>query len=116
MVFKRKIYSKLLDWKELSSGETAVMLEGARRIGKSTLALEFAKNEYEDYILLDFAKENNDIKNIFLENLSDLDAFFRNLFLLKGKKLKEKNWYLKKHFTARKSKRSAFYVLFLKDT
>ena len=90
MVFKRKIYSKLLDWKELSSGETAVMLEGARRIGKSTLALEFAKNEYEDYILLDFAKENNDIKNIFLENLSDLDAFFRNLFLLKGKKLKEK--------------------------
>ena len=90
MVFKRKIYSKLLDWKELSSGETAVMLEGARRIGKSTLALEFAKNEYEDYIILDFAKENNDIKNIFLENLSDLDAFFRNLFLLKGKKLKEK--------------------------
>ena len=90
MIFKRKMYLKLLEWKELSSGETAVMLEGARRIGKSTLVMEFAKNEYDDYLLLDFAKENNDIKNIFLEEIGDLDNFFRNLFLLKGKKLKEK--------------------------
>ena len=90
MIFKRKMYFKLLEWKELSSGETAVMLEGARRIGKSTLVMEFAKNEYDDYLLLDFAKENNDIKNIFLEEIGDLDNFFRNLFLLKGKKLKEK--------------------------
>ena len=89
MIFKRKMYFKLLEWKELSSGETAVMLEGARRIGKSTLVMEFAKNEYDDYLLLDFAKENNDIKN-FLDELGDLDNFFRNLFLLKGKKLKEK--------------------------
>ena len=49
MIFKRKMYFKLLEWKELSSGETAVMLEGARRIGKSTLVTEFAKNEYDDY-------------------------------------------------------------------
>ena len=49
MIFKRKMYFKLLEWKELSSGETAVMLEGARRIGKSTLVMEFAKNEYDDY-------------------------------------------------------------------
>jgi len=90
MIFKRKMYFKLLEWKELSSGETAVMLEGARRIGKSTLVTEFAINEYDDYLLLDFAKENNDIKNIFLEEIGDLDNFFRNLFLLKGKKLKEK--------------------------
>ena len=81
MIFKRKMYFKLLEWKELSSGETAVMLEGARRIGKSTLVMEFAKNEYDDYLLLDFAKENNDIKNIFLEIY----------FYLKGKSLKRRS-------------------------
>ena len=80
MIFKRKMYFKLLEWKELSSGETAVMLEGARRIGKSTLVMEFAKNEYDDYLLLDFAKENNDIKNI-------LEIYF----YLKGKSLKRRS-------------------------
>lgn len=90
MVFKRKVYDKLLDWKELSAGTSAVLLEGARRIGKSTIVEEFAKREYDDYMILDFAKENKDIKNNFIENIDDMDTFFRNLFLLKGRSLKGK--------------------------
>ena len=85
MVFKRKIYDKLKQWKELSGGSSAVLLEGARRIGKSTIVEEFARNEYDDYMILDFAKEGKDIKNNFTENMDDLDTFFRNLFLLKGR-------------------------------
>lgn len=88
MIFKRKIYNKLLEWKELSAGKSAVLLEGARRIGKSTIVEEFAKREYDDYMILDFAKENKDVKNNFIENMDDLDTFFRNLFLLKGRRLK----------------------------
>ena len=88
MVFKRKVYDKLLKWKKLSSGASAVLLEGARRIGKSTIVEEFAKHEYDDYMILDFAKENKDVKNNFIENMDDLDSFFRNLFLLKGRSLK----------------------------
>ena len=90
MVFKRKVYEKLLEWKELSAGTSAVLLEGARRIGKSTIVEEFAKREYDDYMILDFAKENKDIKNNFIENIDDMDTFFRNLFLLKGRSLKGK--------------------------
>lgn len=88
MVFKRKIYDKLLKWKNLSKGKSAVLLEGARRIGKSTIVEEFARREYEDYLILDFAKESNDVKQNFEDNIGDLDAFFRNLFLLKRKTLK----------------------------
>lgn len=90
MVFKRKVYDKLLEWKELSASTSAVLLEGARRIGKSTIVEEFAKREYDDYMILDFAKENKDIKNNFIENIDDMDTFFRNLFLLKGRSLKGK--------------------------
>lgn len=90
MFFKRKVYDKLLEWKELSAGTSAVLLEGARRIGKSTIVEEFAKREYDDYMILDFAKENKDIKNNFIENIDDMDTFFRNLFLLKGRSLKGK--------------------------
>ena len=73
MIFKRKIYDKLL--------------ECARRIGKSTIVEEFAKNEYDDYMILDFAREGKDIRENFIENMDHLDVFFRNLFLLKGKDL-----------------------------
>ncbi len=90
MIFKRKIYEKMKTWKSLSHGESALMIEGARRIGKSTVAEMFAANEYEDYLLLDFAKEQKEVLRNFEENMGDLDAFFRNLFLLKGKALKEK--------------------------
>ena len=54
-MFKRKIYDKLLAWKQESAGKTALLIEGARRIGKSTVVEEFAKNEYDSYILIDFS-------------------------------------------------------------
>lgn len=88
MIFKRKIYNELLNWKKISNGNSALFLEGARRIGKSTIVEEFAKNEYDDYLILDFAIESKDIQSNFMENLNDLNVFFRNLFLLKGKSLK----------------------------
>ena len=87
MIYKRKVYDKLKQWKSLSNGKSAVIVEGARRIGKSTIVEEFAKNEYDDYMILDFAKENKDIKNNFADNMDNLDVFFRNLFLLKGRSL-----------------------------
>lgn len=88
MIFKRKVYDKLKQWKSISCGKSAVLIEGARRIGKSTIVEEFAKNEYDDYMILDFAKEGRDIRNNFAENMDNLDVFFRNLFLLKGRSLK----------------------------
>lgn len=90
MYFQRKIYDRLLDWKEKSNGKSAVLIEGARRIGKSTVAEEFAKNEYDDYILLDFALEGKDTRQNFEDNIGDLNAFFRNLFVIKGKDLPER--------------------------
>ena len=90
MSFKRKIYDKLLKWKNESNGKSAILVEGARRVGKSTIVEEFARNEYDDYILLDFAKETKDIKQNFEENIGDLTAFFRNLFIIKGKDLPER--------------------------
>ena len=63
MIFKRKVYDKLKEWKTLSAGSSALLLEGARRIGKSTIVEEFAKKEYDDYMILDFARENQEIKH-----------------------------------------------------
>ncbi|NMN01534.1 ATP-binding protein [Bifidobacterium panos] len=74
--FKRKIYSKLLDWKDRASHEKALMIEGARRIGKSTIAEEFAKNEYRSYILIDFNDASDTVRNAFNSHLGDLDTFF----------------------------------------
>lgn len=87
MIFQRKIYDKMREWKELSHGESALLIEGARRIGKSTIAEEFAKNEYDDYMILDFATETEAVKNNFVNNIGDMDTFFRNLFMLKEKEL-----------------------------
>ena len=89
-MFKRKIYDKLLAWKQESAGKTALLIEGARRIGKSTVVEEFAKNEYDDYLILDFALEGEEVKENFVKNIGKLDVFFRNLFLLKEKSLKGK--------------------------
>lgn len=55
MIFKRKIYDRLLDWKRTDQGRTAALIQGARRLGKSTVAKEFAMREYESHILIDFA-------------------------------------------------------------
>ncbi len=77
----------MLQWKAESQGKSALLIEGTRRIGKSTIAKQFAEREYQDYLVLDFVTESNDIKQNFDENLGNLDEFFRNLFLLKGKQL-----------------------------
>jgi predicted AAA+ superfamily ATPase len=79
-VFKRKIYNELLSWKSNSNGKTALLIEGARRIGKSTIAEEFGKNEYPDYQTIDFSIQPESFKSIF-EDLSDMSVFYRNLFL-----------------------------------
>lgn len=86
-MFARKIYKEVKKWKEEADGMSALLIEGARRIGKSTVAIEFAKNEYQDYILIDFSICEEAIKTNF-DNIGDLDIFFRNLFLLTGKVLK----------------------------
>ena len=65
MTFERKIYKKLLDWKNESNGNKALLVEGARRIGKSTIVSEFAKNEYESYLLIDFSIASDDVKKYF---------------------------------------------------
>lgn len=79
-MFKRKIYDKLLEWKAESNGKTALLIEGARRIGKSTVVEEFAKNEYSSYILIDFSIASKAVKSLF-EDISDLDYLFLQLQL-----------------------------------
>ena len=74
-IFKRKIYTDILQWKNENNGKSALLIEGARRIGKSTIVEEFARKEYDSYIIIDFNKVNNDIKNMF-EDLMDLDFLF----------------------------------------
>ena len=78
MFFKRKVYDKLLEWKKLYSDRYAVLLEGARRVGKSTIAESFAKNEYKSYILIDFSKTTNKILECF-EDVGNLNIFFLRL-------------------------------------
>lgn len=87
--FKRKIYSKFLEWKKESDGKTALLIEGARRIGKSTIVEEFAKNEYDSYILIDFAFASQQIKDLF-NDLSNLNTFFRMLQFYTNKNLIER--------------------------
>lgn len=77
-VFKRKLYASLLDWKQTSNGKTALLIEGARRVGKSTLVEHFARQEYETYILVDFNKAPKHIKDLF-EDLTELDKIFLRL-------------------------------------
>lgn len=76
MLFKRKIYDKLIDWKKDGAGEKALLIEGARRIGKSTIVEEFAKREYKSYLLIDFNDASDVVKDAFNKYLSDLDTFF----------------------------------------
>ena len=77
-MFKRKIYDKLLAWKQESAGKTALLIEGARRIGKSTVVEEFAKNEYDSYILIDFSTASKNVRELF-EDVSDLNYLFLQL-------------------------------------
>ena len=80
MIFQRKIYEKLLEWKRESDGHSALLIEGARRIGKSTIVEEFAKKEYESYILIDFAAASRSVRELF-EDVSDLNYLFLQLQL-----------------------------------
>lgn len=85
IVFKRKAYGQMLLWKEKSQGKSALLIEGARRIGKSTIAEQFAKNEYRSYLLLDFNKVPQKVKDLF-DDLEDLDFIF--LFLQSNYRVK----------------------------
>ena len=77
-VFKRKIYSEILEWKKNRSDKYALLIKGARRVGKSTIAEEFAKREFKSYITIDFAHINKAIKDLF-DDTYDLDFFFLQL-------------------------------------
>ena len=76
MIFKRKVYEKLLDWKKNYANEKALLIEGARRIGKSTIVEEFGKKEYKSYLLVDFNDASDVVKDAFEKYLNDLDTFF----------------------------------------
>ena len=88
-VFTRKIYREILEWKENRSDKYALLVKGARRVGKSTIVEEFAKKEFKSYIMIDFAHVSKDIKDLF-EDTYDLDFFFLQLQQLSGTKLYEK--------------------------
>ena len=76
---KRKIYTRLLSWKQMDQGRSCVLIQGARRVGKSYIVEEFAKAEYRSYILIDFNRAGQQIKDLFNNDLDDLDTFFLKL-------------------------------------
>ncbi len=83
MIFKRKLYSEMLEWKKSSSGHTALLIKGVRRVGKSTLARTFAQKEYKTYIAIDFMNCKQEIRDLF-DDISDLDFVFMRLQMLTG--------------------------------
>lgn len=87
MDFSRKAYSRLMEWKNQSQGESAMLIEGARRVGKSYLSKRFAENEYESYIYLDFANIENEIIDLFENEMTNLDMFFMKLQTFYGVRL-----------------------------
>ena len=87
---KRKMIDKLRDWKDRSNGESAVLVRGARRVGKSYVVEEFAKTEYKSYILIDFNLADEQVKDMFIHDLNDLDTFFLKLSTLYNTKLYER--------------------------
>lgn len=89
-IFKRKLYDRLLEWKQNQNGKTAILIEGARRVGKSTLVEQFAKKEYESYILIDFNKVSSDVVSLF-GNLMNLDFIFMQLQAIYNVVLKQRN-------------------------
>lgn len=88
-IFKRKLYERLLEWKRVKNGQSAILIEGARRVGKSTLIEQFAKNEYESYILIDFNVASDEVKSLF-NNLMNMDYIFLQLQALYKVVLKER--------------------------
>ncbi len=88
---KRKIYNELLDWKKTEQGSVALLIDGARRVGKSYIVREFAKNEYKSHIIIDFNSAGKDIYELFDNYLSDLESLFLYLQNITGVKLYERN-------------------------
>jgi len=88
-IFKRKLYDRLLEWKRSQNGKTAILVEGARRVGKSTLVEQFAKNEYESYILIDFNEASKEVKALF-DDLMDMNFIFLQLQSIYHVVLKER--------------------------
>lgn len=88
-IFKRKLYERLLEWKRVQNGKSAILIEGARRVGKSTLVEQFAKNEYESYILIDFNESSDEVKSLF-SNIMDKDFLFLQLQAIYNVVLKER--------------------------
>lgn len=86
-MLKRKIYDKLVTWKKKSNGKTALLLDGARRVGKSYIAELFASQEYKSHILIDFANISDEIQNLFEHESYDLDLFFAKLSAFYGTRL-----------------------------
>ena len=78
-MLKRKIYNKLVEWKNKSNGSTAILIDGARRVGKSYIAKEFATNEYKSHIVIDFGIASQDVLDLFIHDSSNLDLFFAKL-------------------------------------
>ena len=78
-MLKRKIYDDLVAWKRTSNGTTAMMVDGARRVGKSFIAQEFAKKEYRSYIMIDFGQAPKDVLDLFVYDSANLDLFFAKL-------------------------------------
>ncbi len=78
IIFRRKLYDRMLDWKRERDGSTALLIQGARRVGKSTLAEEFAKREYESYLMIDFSEAAREITDLF-DDISDLDSLLLHL-------------------------------------
>lgn len=87
--FKRKIYDRILDWKENISDRYALLIKGARRVGKSTIVEQFGKNEFKSYVMIDFAHTSKEIIELF-DDMYDLDFFFLRLQQFTGVKLYEK--------------------------
>lgn len=90
-MLKRKIYDKLLKWKNQSNGSTAILIDGARRVGKSYIVEEFGKNEYESYITIDFGNISQDVLDLFIYDTTNLDLFFAKLSAYYGKTLHKRN-------------------------
>ncbi len=88
---KRKIYNQLLEWKTKRNGEVALMIEGARRVGKSWIVKEFAQNEYKSFIIIDFNNVDKAILQLFEDHITNLEKFFSMLQIFTGKKLYARN-------------------------
>ena len=78
-MLRRKIYQQLCDWKQNSNGHTALLIDGARRVGKSYIVEQFAMQEYKSYIMIDFGNAPQEILDLFINESSDLDLFFAKL-------------------------------------